>query len=304
MALSRLYVARDNKITMVSRAPLRMSGAHPVRRDWSTLTELTAPTLNPKPPRSLSDTVLVALPSLLAGGLTATFAPAEAAIAVGGGLFLTASYLAPELRRRAATFAARSAGSVAARSAFAFLGRRAEVIMLVAEAERAVFQRAVDLADRIGETWPSLAELIDVPAAETMVAEALWEIAGVLSRRQELTAVLADLTHPDFAAVSPADRTVRDLRAQQQATRAALAELNADLSRRESSLRRAEEAGRAFIREQEMRRAIQAAEDSLRSAPPGTPAPDPAADLADRTKSVVTAYRELTAGLRLNPPLR
>jgi hypothetical protein len=291
VALSRLYVARDDKITAVSRVPLRMSGADPVRRDWRTLVEVTAPVLRPKPPRLLSDPVLVILPPVLAGSLTVAFAPVEAGIAVGGALFFAASYVAPVLRRRA----------------LAAARRRPEVLTLSAAAERAAFQRAVDLADRIAETWPSLAALIDVPEASTMLAEALWEIAGVLTRRQELNAVLADLNHPDFAAVSATDRTRRELRSQQQATRVALAQLDAELSRREASLRRAEEAGRAFIRDQEMRRAIQAAEDSLRSAPPAglsELAPDPAADLAEQTRSVLAAYRELTTDLHLNPPLR
>ena len=281
MALSRLYVARDGQTTAVSRAPLRMSGAHPVRREWRALAEVTAPALQPKPPRSLSDAVLVALPPVLAGSLTVAFAPVEAGIAVGGAVFFAASYLAPALRRRAAR------GS-----------RRPDVRTLSAPPERATFQRAVDTADRIAETWPALAVLIDVPEAEKMLAEALWEIAGVLSRRQELNAVLADLTRPDFAAVSPADRMTRELRTQLQAAKGALAQVEAELAGREVSLRRAEEAGRHFIREQEMRRAIRAAEESLRSALP-RPFPDPAADLAEQTRSVLAAYRELTAGLQL-----
>lgn len=291
MAVSRLYVARDGKVTAVSRTPLRMSDTHPVRRNWRTLVEVTAQALHPKPPRALSDAVLVALPPVLAGSLTATFAPVEAGIAVGGAIFFAASYLAPGLRRRAARSRARRAG----------------VRMLSASPERAAFQQAVDEADRITETWPALGSLIDPAEAEAMLAEALWEIAGLLARRQELNAVLAELNRPDFATVSAADQTVRELRTQLRATRAALAQVEADLSHREASLRRAEEAGRHFIREQEMRQAIRAAENSLRDTPPpGLPPPpqDAAADLAEHTQSVLTAYRELTAGLHLNPPLR
>jgi hypothetical protein len=176
--------------------------------------------------------------------------------------------------------------------------------MLSAPAERAAFQQAVDMADRIAETWPALGTLVDPADAEPLLAEALWEISGVLARRQELNAVLADLSRPDFAAVPTADQTARELRAQTRATRAALAKVQADLARREASLRRAAEAGRHFIREQEMRRAIRAAEHSLGEATPdfGTPTPDPAADLAEQTQSVLTAYRELTAGLHPTPP--
>lgn len=90
--------------------------------------------------------------------------------------------------------------------------------------------------------------------------------------------------------------TARELRTQTQATKAALAQVRADLAAREASMRRAEEAGRQFIRDQEMRQAIRAAEDTLREAPPHLPPPqDPATDLAERTQSVLAAYRELTA---------
>jgi hypothetical protein len=289
VTVSRLYVARDGKNTAVSRGRLRMSGADPVRRNWRALVEVIAPVLDPRPPRSLSDTVLVVLPPVVAGSLTTALAPLEVGIAVGGAVFFAASYLAPVIRRRADRLPRRG---------------RAEVRLLSAPPERAAFQQAVGVADRIAETWPALGPLIDPTDAEPMLAEALWEIAGLLTRRQELGAVLADLSRPDFAAVPAADQTARDLRAQVQATKAALAQVETDLTRREISLRRAEEAGRQFIRDQEMRRAIRAAEDSLRDTPPrGLPTPlDPAADLAEHTQSVLAAYRELTTALHTNPP--
>ncbi|GIE93538.1 hypothetical protein [Paractinoplanes rishiriensis] len=293
MAGSRLYVARDDKVTAVSRGRLRMSGATVVRRDWNALVELTAPVLDPKPRHSLSDTALVVLPPVLAGSLTAAFAPVEAAIAVGGAVFFAASYLSPVLRRRFDRAGPRT--------------RRADVFLLTGESERQSFQQAVAVADRVSETWPALGALIDANEAEDMLAEALWEIAGALSRRQELTGVLTELSRPDFAAVPAADQTARELTAQLHATRAALSQVGADLARREASLRRTELAGRNFIREQDMRRAIRAAEDSLRAAPPPGLSAEPvdaAAELAEHTQSVLAAYRELTAGLHLNPPLR
>jgi hypothetical protein len=51
--------------------------------------------------------------------------------------------------------------------------------------------------------------------------------------------------------------------------KAARARVEADFLRREASLRRTEDAGQDFIREQHMRQAIRAAEQTLRSAPPG-----------------------------------
>jgi hypothetical protein len=286
---TRLYVARDDKTTAVSRGRLRMSGAHPVRRDWRALVEITAPALNPQPRRSPADAALVVLPPVLAGSLTAAFAPVEAGLAVGGVIFFAMSYLAPILRRRIGT---------------APRARRADVLLLSSHSERAAFEHAIDTADRIVETWPALGSLIDVPEAEAMLAEAVWEIAGVLSRRQELARVLAGLSRPDFAAVPTADQTARELHAQLRATKVALSRIEVDLARRVASLRRAEEAGRDFIRDQDMRRAIRAAEESLAATPLDLPTipVDTAADLAEHTHAVLAAYRELTAALHPDLP--
>jgi hypothetical protein len=299
--VTRLYVARDDKVTAVSRGRLRMSGAHPVRRDWRALVEVTAST--PSPRRSPADAALVVLPPVLAGSLTAAFAPVEAGFAVGGVVFFAMSYLGPLIRGRAALSSGPLLLSSRAGRA-ALRPHRADTLLLSSPAERAALDHAIATADGIVETWPALGSLIDVPAAEGMLAEALWEIAGVLSRRQELSRVLADLSRPEFAAVATTGQTARELHAHLKATRAALSRIEMDLSRREASLRRAREAGRDFIRDQDLRRAIRAADESLRAGPedfPGGPA-DPGADLAEHTQSVLAAYRELTAALRSNLP--
>jgi hypothetical protein len=226
---------------------------------------------------SIADPATIVLPPVLAGAATAAFGPVEAGFAVGGGFLLAMSALAPRLRRR---LASRSWAPKAA---------------LVLTSERATFQRLVTVADRISETWPALGSLVNPDEAEHMLAEALWEAAGVLARRQALTDALAELSRPDFAAPAAEDPTTRELTAELTATKSALAEIDSELARREANLRRAEQAGRAFIRDQQMRRAIRSAEKSRRIALPA--APDAAAELADRTRSVLTAYRELTADL-------
>jgi hypothetical protein len=134
-----------------------------------------------------------------------------------------------------------------------------------------------------------------------MLADALWEIAGVLARREEFAGVLAGLSRPDFAALSPEDPAARELRAQVRTTKEALSQVEIELARRETSLRRAEEAGRGFIREQEVRSAVRAADESLRTvAPPfgagAERALDAGAELAEQTRTVLQAYRDLTSG--------
>ena len=296
----RLYVARDGNVTVISRDRVRLSGGRVVRRPWSALSEITpaageaATGLAGKLPsrQAVADAALVVLTPVLAGGVAAAFAPVEAGFAAGGAMLLAMSYLTPALRRRRAARGPRAG--------------RGEVVTLTEAGARAAFGRAVEVADRISETWPALGSLVSPAAAEPMLAEALWEIAGVLARRQELAGLLTDLNRPDFAARAPSEETARELAAQVRATKAALAELESDLARREASLRRAEAAGRDFIREQAMRSAIRSAEASLRTTPqpdhPAAPGPDAAADLADHTRSVLAAYRELTAALTPDHP--
>ena len=265
-------------------APAGRPGARPVRRSWRGLVELPART-----GRARGDTALVFAAPAAIGALAAAFAPVEVGIAVGGAALVASTYVTPLLRRR-----------VAARAADRRLHRPGNLV-LTGACERAAWDRAVAVADRISETWPELASLIDVVEADVLLAEALWEIAGVLAHRQELDGVLGDLSRPDFA--TAADETAGEVRYQLGVARAARAGIEAELVGREASLRRAEEAGRDFIREQDMRRAVRAAEHSLRSTPPpglppAPPVPDAGADLAEHTRSVLDAYRELTAVLR------
>jgi hypothetical protein len=174
---------------------------------------------------------------------------------------------------------------------------------------REVFDRALQSADRVSETWPSLAELIRVADAEAMLSEALWELAGVLVKAEQVHTVLVELSRPEFAQRSRSDETAREVEEHRQATRAALVTLNEEIARRVAGIERAEAAGWSFIREKEMRRAIDAAEESLRNVRvedtgvvTGTARADAGAELAERTQSVVEAYRELTVRFRIDPP--
>lgn len=285
--MARLHVARDSRVTVVSRGRLRLSGGRLVRRPWPALVELTVPVVEERESVGLA---LVVVPPTATAVIAAAAVSPEVGVVAGAIVFFALSYLSPTLRRRRGERHPKS--------------RSAAAVTLSAPAERAAFEQAVGIADRVSETWPRLGALIDPAEAGSLLAEALWGIAGVLARRQELARVLADLSRPDFVARSPADGTARELRAHLEATKAALAQLEIDLVRRLVSLNRAEKAGRDFIREQEMRRAIQAAADSLRAArdpQTGPAAEDAGADLAEHTRSVVDAYRELTAGLHTNP---
>jgi hypothetical protein len=301
-----LHVAKDRHRTLISRTGRRAPDGRQVDHAWGALVEERARghqvSADPAPP-IIALTGLPAIVVLLAG---LEYLGAFAAVLACGLTMLVTGALVFRFARRRAPRPRVTA--------------EAEGRELTTEAERAAFDRAMATADRVAATWPALDGLVDVPEAETLLAEALWEIAGVLARRQELTAVLAQLTRPDFAALSPADATAARLQTQVRATKEALSAVEIDLARREASLRRAEEAGRGFIREREMREAIRAAERSLAStadpaltstaADPALasaggptpaftarPAPDPAAELAEQTQLVIAAYRELTTTL-------
>lgn len=274
-----IYIARTSEVTLVSREPARFAGARVVRHGWDGVVETGEPTK-----RATLDTAMVVIPPLVLAAVLAVFLPAELAVSVGAVVAVALFFLAQFLRHRATRPPAPA-------------GRGPSVRELTAPAEREMFDRFVDTAERVSRTWPALGGLVDVPETAAMLTTALWEAAGVLARRQELAAVLAGLSRPDFAAASPNDRTAQELRAHLRATKQALSDLEIDLAAREASLRRAEEAGRAFIREQEMRQAIRAAEESLHPDAAAALPADSGAALADQTNLVIAAYRELTAGL-------
>jgi hypothetical protein len=292
-AVPRIYVARDVSATVVARQRLRMAGGRPVRRRWKALIETTSDTRDQQPRDAVIGTAVVAGPPILTGALTAAFAPIEIGIVVGGAVFFAMSYAGPLVRRRLAQKGPRATGG--------------ETYRLTTISERAAFDRVLATADRITETWPGLGALVDVFDAETMLADALWEIARVLARRQEVGAVLAELSRPDFMIADPSDETARELRVHRRAARAAMTRVETELVQREANLRRVEQAGRRLARELEMRRAIRAAEESLGTSsrspePLGPTSVDPAAELAEQTQSVLAAYRELTVASTVELP--
>jgi hypothetical protein len=276
-----IYIARTAKVTLVSREAIRFPGVRVERHGWDGTVATGGSTR-----RATLDTAMVVIPPLVLAAVLAVFLPGELAALAGGVVAVALFFLAQFLRHRAD----RPPGEPSTR-------RGESERKLTAFPERNMFDRFVDTAERVSRTWPALGGLVDVPEASAMLTTALWEIAGVLTRRQELTAVLAELSRPDFAAASPDDRTAQELQTHLRATKMALSDIEIDLAARESSLRRAEEAGRAFIREQQMRDAIRAAEESLHPDAAAALPSDAGADLAEQTNLVINAYKELTAGL-------
>jgi hypothetical protein len=167
--------------------------------------------------------------------------------------------------------------------------------LLTSPLERDDLIEAVGLAGRIVGNSGRLQSLIDPNEAAVSVASAVWEVAGVLQRRQQLRAVLTGLARhdsPDLPTDSPAVRAGRAERARaEEAWQALLQETSAHLA----ALRTAADTGDSLLREwdfgDEARRArVSLDQLGLTGAPPG---PRHAEELADRTKAVVAAYRQL-----------
>lgn len=285
--MARLYVVRDLNATVISRQRLRMVGGRAVRRRWKALVETTSDTGAQQPRDAVLGTAMVAGPPIVTGALTAAFAPIELGIVVGGAVFFAMSYVGPLVRRRLAKQGPRAGG---------------KAYRLTTISERAAFDRVLATADRITESWPGLGSLVDLFDAEAMLADALWEIARVLARRQEVSVVLAELSRPDFMVADPNDETAREVGVHRRAARAAIARAETELIQREANLRRVEQAGRGLSRELEMRRAIRTAEESLQTSQSLPVSVDPAAELAEQTQSVLAAYRELTVAPSVEMP--
>ncbi len=286
MTRPRLYVARSVTATVVARRRPWAPATRVIRR--KRFVSLVERATVAKPASwSPVDAAVVFLPPLAVFGLVGMFFGGPVfGFGAACAVFFVLAYLSPAFRQ----------GSDERMGIDEQAGRR----VLTQSTGREIFGKALDSADRISETWPSLSLLVPAAEAEAMLADALWDLCGVLVKAERLHKVLVELSRPEFAQRSAWDDTAREVEQQRRATRAALVELNEEVARRVTSIRKAEEAGEAFIREKEMRRVICQAEESLRRirdeaapavAPP--PPPDTGAELAEHTQSVLDAYREL-----------
>ncbi len=286
MGTARLYVAGDSSVTVISRRRPQMAGARTVRRSWDGVVELASQSLAPQERASPAEAAMVLVPPAV---LAAVLLPlgVDPLVAVGSSsvTLLVTACLGPVVRRHLPRHGA------------AAPARPQQCHLLFDDEERVRFRAALEQADRVAETLPELGGLVDEATGHRMLVEALWDLAGVLSRRQEVRRVLTELEQQDHVDVQSASRAVRDLLAQRHKARSLLAALDADVERRVGNLRRAEQAGRGFLREREIRRTVREAARFLDDAPEhGGPAvPDAGEDLAEQTATVLAAYHELTA---------
>ena len=271
-----LYVAHDDELVIVSRLPLEVAGGRGLSFGWGSVVEVT-PADEPADRGPFEGLLygfalifgivggLMLLGGALVGGLLVL-----AGIAAAGGAVLY------RMRRRPGVISAPS-----------FESDRAQHHVLVDDRDREVFSDAIDLCQRTSETWPALGALIDVPMAERQLAQALFDLAGALERRQEIRELHAELARHDGAF---------ELAPRMAKATSTLAELDGEVTQRLAALHAVAVAGEELVRDQEIEALAREADEALArlaSAGPGISA-DVGSELAERTEAVLRAYRELT----------
>ena len=282
MPIDRLYVARDDTTTIVSRRRIRVAGPGLAVSRWGGVEESVSERQSILPAPSLLRAATVVLPP---GAVTAALWLAgtgpDITFLAGAATFFAGAYLIPLVgkRRRAAP---RSEGFGA----------------LFDAPEREQFDQALEVARRVTETWPALSGLIDQRDAQWALNEALWELAVILGRRQDARRIVESLEGHRTDELSPTSELGESLAGQLAKAVAALGRLDADIAARRASIASAEETGRRFVREQELIRKLREASRSLDAQPADAAGVDAASELADRTAAVIEAYRELSEDYR------
>jgi hypothetical protein len=185
----------------------------------------------------------------------------------------------------------------AARTGIFALPKGDDAHVLYATEERAAFERAVVVANRVRRTWPALRHMIDPADADLSLTAALAELAAIMTRRQQvrrLRAELTDATRHDLPADSPAVQALAEQRLRVEALwRSTAGAANRILA----SINAAALAGENLIREQRIGDTAREAELAIsRLTAAGPPQTDAGPDLAERTAAVIAAYRELASG--------
>ena len=278
-----LHVGIDHEKTVVAPYRLRMRTGRARRTRWGSLTEVrpATPSGRSGEERFRFACQLGLALVILSAVLTAVAIPWWSAVAGSAALL---GYVIWEQARSAA------AGVIA-------LPPGDDAHILYAHEERAAFERSFASAKRVQRTWPAMRHLIDVADAERMLSRALWDLSGVLNRRQQIRRLrdeLAAVDYRDMPAYSPA---VDALLEQRTRVEILWRETGAEANRHIVGINAACTAGENLIREQQIGRTARDAEKAIAhitaTAAPGLPANG--TELAERTAAVIDAYRDLAA---------
>ncbi|GAA4452888.1 hypothetical protein [Phytohabitans houttuyneae] len=278
-----LYIGHDRAVTVVSAQPLKVENGGARTYRWGSVVEIvpggSPDGLKPRPLLILSILLFVASAGIAALGSMWAWFPALA----GAVLLVASGQLEGERRRPGAILAPN-------------FDREAEQTCLLSEhRERNDFWAGLTLGKRVCQTLPELAGMVDTDAAERLLASALFDLAKVLQRRQEVRGLVTELDQHGRHGLPASNPAVRKLLAQRQRLTEALSSLDADVARRLAGLEATAVASENFLREREIHRMATRVDLTLASlAPTDLPgAPDSGLELADEVEAVLTVYREL-----------
>jgi hypothetical protein len=290
MPIGRLYVVRDDDTTIVSRHRLRVAGLGLRTSRCGGWEETVSVRQNVLPAPAFGRAAAVVLPpALSAGALWIAGARPEIVVGAGAAVFLAGAYLMPMLARLRP--AAKQDGPKED-------GRAADAPFrtLFDRPERHRFAQTLDLAKRITDAWPALSGLIDRRETERALNQALWDIADLLSRQQDVRRIAETLQAQSADGTPLADAVSRELGDQVAKARERLRRLELEVASRMAALETVEAAGRRFVREQRLIQTLRETGQFLNTQV-AEPPTDAGAELAERTTAVLEAYRELSQDL-------
>jgi hypothetical protein len=161
--------------------------------------------------------------------------------------------------------------------------------------ERREFDQLLRLAERVGRTLPALEGLVEPSEAGELLAQALWDGAKSLARKEEIRGVRDDLKRHAQDRSGSLSRSRLDLLHQQKRADVLWKEVHGELEKLRSHLAAAAEAGEAFMRDRQLNDTLSRTEKTLERLSAEDPSGSSVASeqLADETTAVVEAYREL-----------
>jgi hypothetical protein len=166
-------------------------------------------------------------------------------------------------------------------------------------ADTQAFKRASNAAQRVISAWPHLNNMVGVNDPSSSLGRSLWDLSKILlvraslrEKHRELSQAQVDLPTDSALAYEVSDRLKQTL--------ASLTKIDVDINNRLRVIEDLAERCQQFIREEQAiaraRKALRSANQALDENTLSTIASfEPSNELADRTRSVLDAYRELMA---------
>jgi hypothetical protein len=276
---TELHIGIDSEKVVVARYPIKLRTGRARRHRAGSLTEMVpiAPTGRTRAAR-VTFAARLSLPLFFSCALIA-LAGVPLWLSVGASL----AAIGTVWRRQ----------SRAAEPGTFQVSRSADTKVLLSSAERFAYTRAVVVARRVRRTWPGLSGMIDPATADHSLTRALDDLATIMARRQDIRRLRAELAGVRPEAVPAASPAVLALADQRDRVERLWRETGEQADRILHSIEATALAGETFLHEQRIGETVRQAELVLAGLSAGAPSAETGPDLADRTATVISAYRDL-----------